>query len=73
MIDCDQSQETKTKRRKTMHARNQQSLIKVMDADTGHKQTHVVKRDQTSKWVKSFRAQGFKVLYVQHDYQGEAQ
>lgn len=56
-----------------MHARNQQSLIKVMDADTGHKQTHVVKRDQTSKWVKSFRAQGFKVLYVQHDYQGEAQ
>ena len=50
------------------YRRNMQSLIRVMEPETGIRTDHVVKRDNVTKMVKAFRNAGFNVVYVQHDY-----
>lgn len=50
------------------YSRKQQSLIRVMEPETGIRTDHVVKRDNVTKMVKAFRNAGFNVVYVQHDY-----
>lgn len=52
------------------HSRQQVSLIRTLEPDTQVVSDHVVKRQQVSKWIRSFRDAGFIVTYVQHDYHG---
>ena len=51
--------------------RQQGTLIMVHDPESTSAyamQEHVVKRSDASKWIKGFRAQGFEIVRVTHNY-----
>ena len=53
------------------HARMQHTLIMVHDpSSTSHFaiQEHIVKRSDASKWITSFKREGFEVIRVNHNY-----
>ena len=55
-----------------MHKNRQQgTLIMIHDPESTSAfavQEHIVKREQTSKWIKAFRLQGFEIVRVTHNY-----
>ena len=53
------------------HSRIQHTLIRVVEPDTGTIQSHTVKRSDASKWLASFRRNGFEIVAVLHDYNEE--
>ena len=53
------------------HQRRQQSLVMLQDPETKTRIPTIVDRNKSAQIIRNAKREGFKVLYVWHDYNEE--